>query len=71
MKSSWKISLISLFAALLLSIVLLVFIRACGKCIVISILVLYLGILIGLGFVCMKASKEGIAIEGYEEWTNP
>ena len=64
-KSSWKISLISLFAALVLSIILLVFIRTCGKCIVISILVLYLGVLIGLGAVCMKASKEGISIDGY------
>lgn len=61
-KASWKISLISLFAALLFSLILLLFIRACGRCIVISILILYLASLIGLGVACMKASKEGIDI---------
>lgn len=69
--SSWQISLISLFSALLLSIILLLFIRACGQCIVITIILLYLAILIGLGVACMKASKDGIGIEGYEDWTNP
>lgn len=69
--SSWKISIISLFTALLLSIILLLFIRAFGQCIVVSIILLYLAILIGLGIACMKASKDGIGIEGYEDWTNP
>jgi Mn2+/Fe2+ NRAMP family transporter len=71
LQASWKISLIALFTALVLSIVLLLFIRACGKCIVISIIILYLAALISLGIFCMKASKDGIDIEGYEDWTNP
>ena len=52
-RATWKVSLIALFSALLMSIILLFFIRTFGGCIVISILVLYLASLVGLGIACM------------------
>lgn len=69
LKVTWKISLISLFAALVLSIVLLTFIRTCGSCIVFIVILLYIGGLIGLGIGCMSVANNGL--EGYEEWNNP
>ena len=61
--------MISIFSTLVLSIVLLAFIRSCGSCIVFVIILLYLVGLVGLGVGCMVVANEGI--DGYEEWTNP
>ncbi len=69
LKATWKISIISVFAALMLSVVLLAFIRTCGSCIVIIVIFVYLLALVGLGFGCFVVSNEGF--EGYEEYTNP
>ena len=63
LKSTWKISLISIFAALVLSVVLLAFIRTCGSCIVFFIVLLYILGIIGLGVGCMVVANNGI--EGY------
>lgn len=72
LKATWKISLISVFAALMLSVVLLAFIRTCGSCIVIIVIFLYLLALVGLGFGCLVVSNDGIeGFEEYSEYTNP
>jgi hypothetical protein len=60
LKVTWKISIISLFSALMLSIVLLAFIRTCGSCIVFVIVLLYIGGLVGLGVGCMVVANDGL-----------
>lgn len=69
LRATWKISLIGIVSALVLSIVLLAFIRACGSCIVLLIILIYLAGLVGLGVGCMVVSNQ--EVEGIEEWANP
>jgi hypothetical protein len=59
-RATWKVSLIGIFTTLVLSIILLAFIKSCGTCIVVLIILIYLGGLIGLGVACMVVSNEGI-----------
>jgi len=68
LKATWKISLISIFASLAFSLVLLAFIRTCGSCMVFIIIGLYLMGLIGLGVGCMVEANNNSEIA---EWTNP
>lgn len=49
--------------------VLLVFIRVFGSCIVVSVILLYLVGLVLLGVGCHVAARDGI--EGYDEYANP
>ena len=70
-KATWKVSLLALFAALLISVLVLFVIRTFGGCIVLSILLLYFVALIGLGAACMIHAGQNSTIAGYEEWTKP
>lgn len=60
LKATWKVLVIGIVAALVLSIVLLAFIRTCGSFIVLLIILVYLAGLVGLGVGCMVVSNEGI-----------
>lgn len=59
-RATWKVSLIGIVTTLVLSVILLAFIKTCGSCIVLLIILIYLAGLIGLGVGCMVVSNEGI-----------
>ena len=53
LQHTWPISLSVLFMTFLLSVGLMFFIRACGGCLVISVIVLYFVLIIAFGVVCL------------------
>lgn len=62
LQHTWPISLATIFTTFFLSIVLMFFIRACGGCLVISVIILYFALIIAFGVVAISASKGQIDI---------
>lgn len=62
MKATWPISLSIIFLTLILSLLLLFFIRACGGCLVISVIALYFVAIVSFGVVCLMSSEGKIDI---------
>lgn len=56
LKTTWPISLMTIFMALILSLLLLFFIRACGGCLVVTVIVLYFATIVAFGVVCIMSS---------------
>lgn len=60
LRATWKVLVIAIVTTLVLSIFLLAFIKTCGSCIVLLIILIYLAGLIGLGVGCMVVSNRPI-----------
>ena len=71
LQHTWPISLAIIFATFILSILLMFFIRACGGCLVISVIILYFGLIIAFGVVCLETAKGNIHIEGLDNLQDP
>ena len=71
LQHTWPISLAIIFATFLLSIMLMFFIRACGGCLVVSVIILYFGLIIAFGVVCLETSKGHIHIDGLDNLQDP
>ena len=68
---TWPISLSVIFMALICSLVLLFFIRLCGGCLVITVIVLYFGVLITFGIVCFETAANKIQIPILDDLQDP
>jgi amino acid transporter len=71
LQATWPISLATLFIALFVSIVLMLMIRALGRCLVFTIIALYFVILVLFGVLCFETADDRIKIEGFDEWKDP
>lgn len=56
LQTTWPIALSVLFMALVVSIVFLFFIRACGGCLVWTVILLYFAVIISFGVVAFLAA---------------
>ena len=71
LQHTWPISLTVIFATFILSIALMFFIRACGGCLVVSVIILYFGLIIAFGVVCLETSYGNIHIQGLDNLQDP
>ena len=62
LEHTWPISLSIIFISLIISVLVMLFIRTCGGCIVISVIVLYFSALTALGIILMLASYDRLDI---------
>lgn len=71
LQHTWQISLSVVFITLILSVILMFFIRACGGCMVVTVIILYFGALITLGVILLEASYGKIDLDGLQDFTDP
>lgn len=57
--------------AFLFSILLLFFVRACGGCLVVTVIILYFGVLIAFAVVCLETANNRIEIAGLDDLQDP
>ena len=62
LQRTWPISLSVIFMTFIVSILMMFFVRACGGCMVISVIILYFILIISFGVVCLEASKGKIEL---------
>lgn len=67
LKNTWQISLAMLFMALIASLLMMFFIKVCGGCLVISVIVAYFAVLIGFGVICLEQANHSIDIAGLDQ----
>jgi hypothetical protein len=68
---TWPIAIGVLFMALIVSIMFLFFVRACGGCLVWTVIILYFLLIISFGVVAFLASDDKIVINGLEKLNDP
>ena len=66
MKNTWQISLTVLFLSLIVSLIVMFFIKTCGSCLVFSIIVVYFIILITFGVLCYEEANHNIDIDEFD-----
>lgn len=53
---TWPIVLMTIFSALVVSLILMCLLRTCGGCLIIAVIVLYFGLLISFGVICLATA---------------
>jgi hypothetical protein len=71
LRISWPITLAVLFMSLLVSILFLFFIRACGGCLVWTVIMLYFAVIITFGVVAFLTAENKITINGIDQLNDP
>lgn len=71
LKSTWPISLSMFFMTLIMSMILLFAVRACGGCIVVTVIFLYFAVLVAFGVVCLETANNKIQVPGLDKLQDP
>jgi hypothetical protein len=65
LKSTWPISLALVFISFVVSLILLLLIRWCGGCLVISVIVGYFAVIITFAVLCLLSAEGKIKVPSF------
>lgn len=71
MNKTWPIALAVLFMTLIVSIMFLFFVRACGGCLVWTVIFMYFTVIITFGIVAFLTASNVIVINGIDQLNDP